>query len=627
MTIEHLELGIAQGWLQPLDRAFVQFLNRQSPNANSTVLLAAALLSQQLAQGAVYLDLQALSQDPVQSLAVGESVDLDWLKQYQLNDWLTALSQADDLVATGEGNTPLVLDVVHKRLYLRRYWQYQQTVTQVIDRLVQPVRDSLPEQVKAEIAGLFPAQNSAQTDWQKIACVVALRAKFSIITGGPGTGKTTTLTKLLAVLIKMASADASLGRPLNIILAAPTGKAAARVSESINGAVEKLAVDEAIKQQMPRKASTLHRLLGSRPNSRQYKYNQHNRLVADVVIVDEASMIDLEMMAALLAALPDTASLILLGDKDQLASVEPGSVLGDLCHGAGGLAYDQSTLAWIESYASERLAENPLSQGQVYNQQTTVLQHSYRFNDQSGIGNLAKAVNAGDYPKVAAILNAPAEHYPDLNPSHIDSKTGWLALQQLVLPEQTVRLAGYGLYRQVIKDKSSYSSVDEWAWAVLNAFDTFRVLSPLRRGVWGVEGLNQRIEQWLGQPSTSQAWYEGRPVMVTSNDYGLGLMNGDIGIALKDQNNKLRVAFPAGDKQIHWVSPLRLPNVETAYAMTVHKSQGSEFSHVVLVLPDQISQVLTRELIYTGITRAKLDFTLLESQVGVLEQAVGASCR
>jgi exodeoxyribonuclease V alpha subunit len=627
MTIEHLELGIAQGWLQPLDRAFVQFLNRQSPNANQTVLLAAALLSQQLAQGAVYLDLQALSQDPAQTLAVGASVDLDWLKQYQLNDWLTALSQAADLVATGEGNTPLVLDLQHKRLYLRRYWQYQQIVTQVIDRLVQPVQDSLPEQVKNEIAALFPAQNSTQTDWQKIACVVALRAKFSIITGGPGTGKTTTLTKLLAVLIKMASADSSLGRPLNIILAAPTGKAAARVSESINGAVEKLNVDQAIKQQMPRKASTLHRLLGSRPNSRQYKYNQHNRLVADVVIVDEASMIDLEMMAALLAALPDTASLILLGDKDQLASVEPGSVLGDLCHGAGALAYDQSTLAWIENYASEPLPANPASQGQVYNQQTTVLQHSYRFDDKSGIGNLAKAVNAGDYPKVAAILNAPAEDYPDLNPQHIAGKTAWLALQQLVLPEQAGRLAGYGWYRQVIKNKASYSSVDDWASAVLNAFDTFRILSPLRRGIWGVEGLNQRIEQWLEQQSKSQAWYQGRPVMVTSNDYGLGLMNGDIGIALKDQNNKLRVAFPAGDKQIHWLSPLRLPNVETAYAMTVHKSQGSEFSHVVLVLPDQFSQVLTRELIYTGITRAKLDFTLLESQAGVLGQAVGASCR
>jgi exodeoxyribonuclease V alpha subunit len=627
MTIEHLELGIAQGWLQPLDRAFVQFLNRQSPNANQTVLLAAALLSQQLAQGAVYLDLQALSQDPAQTLAVGASVDLDWLKQYQLNDWLTALSQAADLVATGESNTPLVLDLQHKRLYLRRYWQYQQIVTQVIDRFVQPVQDSLPEQVKNEIAALFPAQNPTQTDWQKIACVVALRAKFSIITGGPGTGKTTTLTKLLAVLIKMASADSSLGRPLNIILAAPTGKAAARVSESINGAVEKLNVDQAIKQQMPRKASTLHRLLGSHPNSRQYKYNQHNRLVADVVIVDEASMIDLEMMAALLAALPDTASLILLGDKDQLASVEPGSVLGDLCHGAGALAYDQSTLAWIENYASERLAANSASQGQVYNQQTTVLQHSYRFDDKSGIGNLAKAVNAGDYSKVAAILNAPAEDYPDLNPPHIAGKTAWLALQQLVLPEQAGRLAGYGSYRQVIKNKASYSSVDDWALAVLNAFDTFRILSPLRRGIWGVEGLNQRIEQWLDQQSKSQAWYQGRPVMVTSNDYGLGLMNGDIGIALKDQNNKLRVAFPAGDKQIHWVSPLRLPNVETAYAMTVHKSQGSEFSHVVLVLPDQISQVLTRELIYTGITRAKLDFTLLESQAGVLGQAVVASCR
>jgi exodeoxyribonuclease V alpha subunit len=630
-----IEQGIAQGWLKPLDRAFVQFLLTQSPQANQWVLLAAALVSHQLGAGEVYLDLAALVKNPQHTLGLADDSDAadcgqDLLKQYTLEDWIQGLQQAPELVGLGEGVTPLVLDVAGNRLYLRRYWQYQQTVTQVIDRLVQPVRDSLPDEVKTEIAELFkpdPRYPVQSPDWQKIACTVALRAKFSIITGGPGTGKTTTLTKLLAVLIKMASADSSLGRPLNIILAAPTGKAAARVSESINGAVEKLSVDEIIKQQMPRKASTLHRLLGSRPNSRQYKYNQHNRLVADVVIVDEASMIDLEMMAALLAALPDTASLILLGDKDQLASVEPGSVLGDLCHGAGGFAYNQSTLAWIENYASERLTANPASQGQVYNQQTTVLQHSYRFNDKSGIGNLAKAVNAGDYPKVVAILNAPAEDYPDLNPPHIAGKTGWLALQQLVLPEQAGRLAGYGSYRQEIKNKASYSSVDDWALAVLNAFDTFRVLSPLRRGVWGVEGLNQRIEQWLGQQSKSQAWYEGRPVMVTSNDYGLGLMNGDIGIALKDQNNKLRIAFPAGDKQIHWVSPLRLPNVETAYAMTVHKSQGSEFSHVVLVLPDQISQVLTRELIYTGITRAKLDFTLVESKAGVLGQAVVASCR
>ena len=646
-VMKSIEQGIAQGWLKPLDRAFVQFLLTQSPQANQVVLLAAALVSHQLGTGEVYLDLVALVKNPQHTLGLADdsnTVDFaqDLLKQYSLEDWVESLKQAPELVGLGEGVTPLVLDVVHNRLYLRRYWQYQQTVTQVIDRLVQPVRDSLPEQVKVESAKLFEPDSDhpiPSPDWQKIACVVALRAKFSIITGGPGTGKTTTLTKLLAVLIKMASADASLGRPLNIILAAPTGKAAARVSESINGAVEKLNVDEAIKQQMPRKASTLHRLLGSIPNSRQYKYNQHNRLVADVVIVDEASMIDLEMMAALLAALPDTASLILLGDKDQLASVEPGSVLGDLCHGAGGLAYDPSTLAWIESYASERLTENPLSQGQVYNQQTTVLQHSYRFNDESGIGNLAKAVNAGDYPKVAAILNAPAEYYPDLNPAHIadyqahkkQPKDALAVLEKLVLPnpdpKQKIRLTGYGLYRQTIKNKSGYSSLDDWAWAVLNAFDTFRVLSPLRRGVYGVDGLNQRIEQWLDQQSKSQAWYQGRPVMVTSNDYGLGLMNGDIGIALKDQNNKLRVAFPAADQQIHWVSPLRLPNVETAYAMTVHKSQGSEFSHVVLVLPDQISQVLTRELIYTGITRAKKDFTLVESQTGVLEQAVAVSGR
>ena len=609
----------AQGWLKALDVAFAEFLHSQSATVDSLVLQAAALLSQQLGQGEVYLDLTALNPSKF-----GDELGQQ-LAQHSPVDWLKALQQASDLVALAEGNTPLVLDLPLKRLYLRRYWQYQQTVNHVIQRLLQPVSQPLAATVKADIERLFASPTTA-IDWQKMACLLALRAKFSIITGGPGTGKTTTLTKLLAVLINSQLAE-NADKQLNILLAAPTGKAAARVSESINKAVDSLNIDDAIKQQMPRKATTLHRLLGSRPNTRQYHYHPHNRLLADVVIVDEASMIDLEMMAALLAALPDQAGLILLGDKEQLASVEPGSVLGDLCHGAGAQAYTADTLAWLG------LDMPAANSSQPCNQQTTVLQHSYRFVDSSGIGHLAKAVNGGDFARVHSVLNQP--DYTDLNPAQLNAYSAHRQqpqpdsalnlLQQLILPPAAAALQGYRQYRWVISQKASYANLDDWAQAVLQAFDGFRVLSPLRRGPWGVEGLNQHIAQWLG-PETTSAWYEGRPVMITSNDYGLGLMNGDIGIALKDPHNKLRVAFPC-EQGIQWLSPLRLPNVETAYAMTVHKSQGSEFEHVVLVLPDQASQVLSRELIYTGITRAKQHFTLLEAQAGMMQLAVENSCR
>ena len=641
-VLAYLDQYRLQGWLRPLDRAFVSFLHKQAPDANELVLLAAALVSHQLGAGEVYLDLEALVKNPVHTLGLSqdqagclEAGQHNAFTHYTLNDWLQGLQQSPELVALAAGTTPLVLDLEHNRLFLRRYWAYQQTVNTVLTRLVKPIRTHLPEELVSDIIHLFqadPALSDSEPDWQKIACVLALRARFSMITGGPGTGKTTTLTRLLALLIKLASVDSSREKPLNIVLAAPTGKAAARVSDSIAKAVAKLRLDDAVRLQIPRTASTLHRLLGSRPHTRQYQYNRHHHLVADVVIVDEASMIDLEMMAALLEALPETASLILLGDKEQLASVEPGSVLGDLCQGAGADAYDPATLNWIKQYAQIQLSESAQSGNHhAYHQQTAVLVHSHRFDAKSGIGSLARAVNSGEYSAVATILRASSQQYPDLNPEHLpvtfSSEDALNRLKLLVLPDTNVRLRGYRLYREVIKKRSSYASTDDWALAVHSAFDTFRVLSPLRKGIWGVEGLNQQIEAWLGVQQVSGHWYEGRPVMVTQNDYGLGLMNGDIGIALHDENNKLRIAFLAGEKQIHWVSPLRLPFLETAYAMTVHKSQGSEFDHVVLTLPDQYSQVLTREMIYTGITRAARDFTLLEPEQGVLCQAVAASCR
>jgi exodeoxyribonuclease V alpha subunit len=493
---------------------------------------------------------------------------------------------------------------------------------------------------------LFPT-SPEKTDWQKIACVLAVRSRFTLITGGPGTGKTTTLTKLLALLIQLNEHETRMSQKLNILLAAPTGKAAARVSESIGKALESLDIPAHIKQGIPKKASTLHRLLGSRHESRRFVHHRQNPVVADIVIVDEASMIDLEMMAALLDALPDSAQLILLGDKDQLASVEAGSVMGSLCQGAETAAYDDATLSWISDYAGEALTKVTKT-GSDLNQQTIMLRYSHRFNEHSGIGQLAKAVNAGHAAQAQRILNNTS--YSDLLPApHADylklrESPKPLAASQLLKKLISINTGtndqgqansrqGYSYFRDIIRNNrpTDNAQVNFWAKQVLDAFDTFQVLCAIRRGPWGTEGLNQQIQDWLFPELKQSLWFEGRPVMVTRNDYSLGLMNGDIGIALKERSGKLKVAFPEDDplsgEKIRWISPMRLPDVETAFAITVHKSQGSEFNHVALVLPENGSPVITRELIYTGITRAKQNFTLLESGPDVFNQAILATCQ
>lgn len=630
-VLNRIEHWITLGWLSRLDRAFAGFLLDQEPTATEDLLWAGALLSHQLGRGEVYLDLEKLCANPGLTLAIPSDEawqnedavtdsELALFNTHTLSDWRTALAQSS-LVAAAEGNTPLVLH--GERLYLRRYWQYQQILDSEIGRRVQPTRENLPASLQASLSELFNG-SPEQPDWQKIACVLALRARFAIITGGPGTGKTTTLTKLLSLLIQLAADEHQ--RKLTILLAAPTGKAAARVSESIANALLHLALPETIRQQIPKKASTLHRLLGSRPDSRRFQHHRHNPLLADIVIVDEASMIDLEMMASLLDALPATAQLILLGDKDQLASVEAGSVMGDLCRGAERAAYDPATLAWLSRYAGACLPGS--GAGSAINQQTVMLRHSHRFGAHSGIGQLAVAVNGGAAGRAQAIL-LDNTSYPDVRHVLL-SDAADARLKQLVTAE-TGDAPGYGHYQQIMRqpphDAADY---DRWAWEVLQAFDRFRVLCAVRRGEWGVEGLNQQIEQWLFPGKKSALWYPGRPVMITRNDYNLGLMNGDIGIALTDAGGKLRVVFPDAEISggtIRWVSPMRLPDVETAFAMTVHKSQGSEFQHVALLLPETRSPVLTRELVYTGITRAKAQFTLLESRAEVFKQAILNSIR
>lgn len=646
--LQLLDRWVERGWLRALDRAFVSFLEERAPGSDPLLLLAAALASHQLGHGHVCLDLQQTLAEPDFALSLPPEGDAltgplllpsQPLADLDLRTWLQRIA-ASTLVADGDAPgqqaRPLVLS--GQRLYLRRYWSYERQIDQTL-RLRLSQSEAAPADLPARLAQLFDdGALPGQVDWQKLACALATRAGFSIITGGPGTGKTTTVVRLLALLQAPAVEQ---GRPLRIRLAAPTGKAAARLTESIGQQVERLQVTAQVRGHIPTEVSTVHRLLGSRPGSRHFRHHSGNPLPLDVLVVDEASMIDLEMMANLLQALPPKARLILLGDKDQLASVEAGAVLGDLCRDAEEGRYSPATQAWLEQIGGQSLAASGLEQGDAQRnplaQQVVMLRFSRRFGEGSGIGQLARLVNRQQAQAARDVLSMPPADVFGLALRNEQDK----ALDRLILDGLDRGSEGPQGYRSYLRTIGRHRPApgtafddprwEQWAAKVLHSFEDFQLLCAVRKGPWGVEGLNERVARVLhnaGLIDNQQLWYEGRPVLVTRNDYGLGLMNGDIGIALRlpDEQGQalLRVAFPRNDggTGVRFVLPSRLNEVETVYAMTVHKSQGSEFSHTALVLPDALNPVLTKELVYTGITRAKHCFSLVEPRQGVFEEAV-----
>ncbi|WP_419736990.1 exodeoxyribonuclease V subunit alpha [Pseudomonas sp. COR18] len=647
-----LERWFERGWVRALDKAFVAFLHELDPQGDPLVLLAAALTSHQLGHGHVCLDLLETLSEPDFALSLPPEGDVQSAALLLPSQLLVALDgeawcralQASPLVALADdesleaGQRPLVLS--GRRLYLRRYWTYERRIDSAL-RLRLAEQEATPDDLAWRLTELFGAAGSSgRIDWQKLACALATRGAFSIVTGGPGTGKTTTVVRLLA-LLQAPAVEA--GKPLRIRLAAPTGKAAARLTESISAQVRSLTIDEAVRARIPSEVTTVHRLLGSRPGTRHFRHHAGNRLPLDVLVVDEASMIDLEMMANLLDALPVHARLVLLGDKDQLASVEAGAVLGDLCRDAEEGWYSASTRAWLQAVSGEDIGTSGLCEAAEGShslaQQVVMLRHSRRFGEGSGIGQLARLVNQQAADEARALLQAGA--HDDLFALALKGEQD-RKFDKLVLDGEGSQRKGYRHYLDVMRGHRPSVERDlddpcweDWARAVLRAFDEFQLLCAVRKGLWGVEGLNQRITEALYARrliDSDQHWYEGRPVLMTRNDYGLGLMNGDIGIALRlperdgPQVGKqvLRVAFPRNDGQggVRFVLPSRLNDVETVYAMTVHKSQGSEFTHTALILPEALNPVLTKELIYTGITRAKDWFSLLEPRGGVFEEAV-----
>ncbi|RZA34584.1 MAG: exodeoxyribonuclease V subunit alpha, partial [Lysobacteraceae bacterium] len=394
----------------------------------------------------------------------------------------------------------------------------------------------------------------------------------------------------------------------------------ARLKQSIDKALNELA--DKVGSQLPLReltlrmgpARTLHSLLGARPDTRAFAHHRGNPLDVDVLIVDEASMVHLEMMASLLDALPPGATLILLGDKDQLASVEAGAVLGDLCHNAGAGGYTDATLDYALAASGEELPPEFLGDAGALAQQTVMLRHSRRFG--GPIGQLALAVNAGDAMRAEALLRTA------------EQGVRWIENAQ---QQQVLQLAqsGYGSYLDVLNTAPKAglnTNHEEWVRQVVQRFESFRILCAVRDGEWGVAGLNEAVAGRLAQAGLLRPqgeWYVGRPVMVTRNDYGTGVYNGDIGVTLPDpaRPGALRVYFLEGDT-VRSVLATRLRNVETAFAMTVHKSQGSEFRHTVLALPRERGAVLTRELVYTGITRASELFTLVSPPGAVLAEAI-----
>ncbi|OYO29782.1 exodeoxyribonuclease V subunit alpha [Janthinobacterium sp. PC23-8] len=543
-----------------------------------------------------------------------------------LEEWCALLARAPQVWSAGVADThqPLVLD--GERLYLRRYWRDETAVGMAIAaRAFDTVAPPLP-QVRQWLDLLFdrPPEGGGP-DWQKVACAIALRGKVAIITGGPGTGKTYTVASLLTLLFAVSPQP----EQLRIALAAPTGKAAARLKQSIDQALAGLAkkVGAAVGNGLPLMtlaqrmgaARTLHSLLGARPGTRAFAHHAGNALDVDVLIVDEASMVHLEMMASVLDALPPTAILILLGDKDQLASVEAGAVLGDLCHDAQAGGYDAATIAYAQAASGVAIPAGFAGNAGALAQQTVMLRHSHRFG--GPIGELALAVNDGRPDLAKACFANDGEN-----------KVAWRVPAQ---PEEVLRLAlagrtgapgGYRPYLELVKAGSEgHDSHDDWVRTVLHSFEAFRILCAVRDGEWGVAGLNTAIELRLEREGLLRRaeWYVGRPVMVTRNDYGTGVFNGDIGLTLPDPARpaSLRVYFLEGEK-VRSVLATRLRQVETAFAMTVHKSQGSEFRHTVLVLPQEGGAMLARELVYTGITRARDFFTLVSPTQAVLFDAV-----
>jgi exodeoxyribonuclease V alpha subunit len=582
-TITHL---IETGYLSEIDVHFGKFITALDKNDNPAIFIAAALVSRATGDGDGFLDLNSIFRKSILSDIIGT----ENLQSSQRSEWLKALNQSRVVGAPGEV-CPLILDDKN-RLYLYRYWDYEQRLSSLIKSRIQEDVQGIDKFIlKNSLNRLFPDNGTNEFNWYKVAGVIAAFKKFCVITGGPGTGKTFTTAKILALLLELSK------KKLNIFLAAPTGKAAARIGESIKAAKKTLNCSLDIIDAIPSETYTIHRMLKTIPGSPYFYHNAKNPLSADIVVVDEVSMVDLALMSKFISAVKDDARIILIGDRDQLASVEAGFVMSDICDRDNVHLFSDCFCRLFEelTHCKMEISSNRLKDAPGLYDCMVVLKKSYRFTDKSGIGELSKAVNNGKIDDAFSILQNNAGQ---IDWEKISNSNGL----SIALP------------KEVINGYSDYLNCQDPLRA-LELFNRFRILCAVKFGVLGVIEVNRLAEEILNNNDlieldniSTYPWYRGRPVLITRNNYGLELFNGDIGITMPEPESgskDLYVYFSDISGKLRRFLPHRLPEHETAYAMTVHKSQGSEFENVLLVLPNQDYPVLTRELIYTGITRAK----------------------
>ena len=579
MLINEVELAniikklLSTGLIDDLDFQFAQFTARIEKRGFSSdefeiLSASAALISRQINCGHI-----CLSENDVENLRSETENGNEIIPQWA--DIINVMSRSS---SCSDGRTPAPVVFDGARLYLYRYWQYENRLAKKIIEMSKESSRYIEkyQELAKTITLLFGEEG--KTNGQLEAALSAVRNRFSVITGGPGTGKTTAIAKILAAIFRLFPDE-------SVVLAAPTGKAASRMNEALKNAVSfaKNSTDDEIKLKIQGlNGCSIHRLLGWTRTPGVFVHNNENPIDAGIVIIDEASMIDLSLMSKLVDSIHSGTSLLLLGDKDQLTSVEAGNVLGDICTASNKGVFKDSNVS--------------------------VLTKSYRFGKSAFIGELASEVNLGSD---TSILKEIFNKCNDSSIKFIDSK---ISSSMEVVEEAIIRN-----YSSLFKDSN--------ALEIIAALEKFRILCGSKVGNGGVAQINRFAESVMIKngsiKSHGEQWYHGRPVMVTENNYVLELFNGDCGVILEKDNEK-RGYFQSNDGTVRSFPVSMLPSVETVYAMTVHKSQGSEYDSVMVILPEKEMAVLTKELIYTAVTRSRKDLTIIGKEE-ILSTAVKRS--
>ncbi len=578
----------------PIDRHFAELMQKLSGDDSPELVLAAALVSRRLAEGH-----SCFSLDEFAGKTFPESAaKTDFQFKCPLRDKWEKFLRATSVVGQAGENKPLILDSAG-RLYLHRYWQYESLVADEFSKRSQQPSISLDaKRVAADLNKLFPV-TAQKPDWQKIAEFAALRQRFSVITGGPGTGKTWTVARLLALLLEQPG-----GENLRVKLAAPTGKAAARLQEALTHALTGLACSEKTKARLQAKdlTTTIHRLLGAIPNSAKFRHDARNPLPVDVLVVDEASMVSLALMAKLLAALKPDARLVLVGDQNQLPPVDAGNVLGDLCSAAAINVFSKKFQAEYELCGGEALVERKISAAENLADTVIQLQTNHRSGEMILLNEIGVAVNSGDADAAMNLLQKSTT-----------TALAWEPLPTVNSLKAALRDAVVTHFGAVLKSASPA--------AALATLGKFRILCAVREGAFGTENINRLAEEILAEAGLiapdeiKSGTYAGKPLMVTANNYALKLFNGDTGVAWPDGDGASLIYFPDETGGVRVIARERLPEHESVFALTIHKSQGSEFDHVLIMLPEKTNPVLTRQLFYTGLTRARKSVRILAPEI------------